>query len=168
MADQRSDGDLGDLGDDELLEVLRVAAAEADPVPEAAVVGAQAAYTWRTVDAELAELTYDSLVDHEPAGALRSSATATATDPRALTFEHAEVMIDIEVAAAAAGYDLIGQVMGRDISAVVVERGGGVTHELAVDDLGRFRATGLAPGPFRLRCGPGADTPRLSTDWLVL
>jgi hypothetical protein len=42
--------------DDRLLRACRSIAAQADPVPPEVVAGALAALSWRTVDAELAEL----------------------------------------------------------------------------------------------------------------
>jgi hypothetical protein len=44
------------LDDDRLLGACRSIAAKADPAPPEVVAGALAALSWRTVDAELAEL----------------------------------------------------------------------------------------------------------------
>ncbi len=45
---------------DPMFATLRNVIDHADPVPQAVVDAARAAYTWRTIDAELAELTADS------------------------------------------------------------------------------------------------------------
>ena len=45
---------------DPMFATLRSVIDRADPVPQAVVAAARAAYTWRTIDAELAELTADS------------------------------------------------------------------------------------------------------------
>jgi len=45
--------------DEKLIEALREAFASADDVPAAFVEAGKAAFAWRTIDAELAALTYD-------------------------------------------------------------------------------------------------------------
>ena len=49
--------------DDELEAELRRLAADREPVPAELVQAALDAFGWRDIDAELAELVYDSLVD---------------------------------------------------------------------------------------------------------
>ena len=66
-------------GDDRLIEELRGAARRFDPLPESVREAARASLTWRTVDAELAALAFDSAV--EPSTNARSSG-----DSRLLTF----------------------------------------------------------------------------------
>ncbi len=51
--------------DDQLLEVLRDALTTAREVPPGLVAAGKAAYSWRTIDAELAALTYDSAWEGE-------------------------------------------------------------------------------------------------------
>ena len=46
--------------DQSLLAEVRAAAAEHDPVPADVVAAAKASFTWRSIDAELAELIEDS------------------------------------------------------------------------------------------------------------
>lgn len=155
---------------DEIMDELRAALAEADAVPPHLMAAAQASFGWRTIDADLAELTYDSLLDDDRLVTVRSthSAPATAGGPRALTFERAEITVDIEITPSTHGRTLLGQVVGPTAEAVVVERARGTaTTELAVDDLGRFRTTDLAPGPVRLRCRLEAGEPDIVTDWFV-
>ncbi len=59
--------------DEELLADLR-AAGRLDPVPTEAVAAVRAAFIRRTIDAELAELTYDSDMDDERLAAVRDAA----------------------------------------------------------------------------------------------
>ena len=49
--------------DDELLELVGRALRIAEPVPDRVIAGARAAWTWRTIDEELAELVFDSAVE---------------------------------------------------------------------------------------------------------
>ena len=49
--------------DDELLELVGRALRAVEPVPEHVIAGALAAWTWRTIDAELAELVFDSATE---------------------------------------------------------------------------------------------------------
>jgi hypothetical protein len=51
-----------------LLEELRRIASFVEPVPPETVAAARAAFAWRTIDAELAALVHDSLVDTSAAG----------------------------------------------------------------------------------------------------
>jgi hypothetical protein len=66
---QMHDRDEGEL----LLVELRGLINRLDQVPENVDEAARAAYTWRTIDAELAELTRDSLVDEENLHAVRGA-----------------------------------------------------------------------------------------------
>ncbi|MET0326995.1 MAG: hypothetical protein ABW219_17400, partial [Ilumatobacteraceae bacterium] len=49
--------------DDELQAVLARALRTVDPVPDHVLAGARAAWTWRTIDEELAELVFDSAAE---------------------------------------------------------------------------------------------------------
>ena len=67
--------------DDDLLELVGRALRAADPVPERVIEGARAAWTWRTIDEELAELVFDSAAELT---GVRSEDTA-----RQVTFQRA-------------------------------------------------------------------------------
>ena len=49
--------------EDELLELVGRALRAAEPVPDHVIAGARAAWTWRTIDEELAELVFDSAAE---------------------------------------------------------------------------------------------------------
>ncbi len=162
--ESRKDMGLDDMNDDQVLQELAQAIAVADPAPAEVVAAAKASLTWRTIDAELAALTYDSLLDDDRLATVRGAVTA---GPRALTFELGDVVVDVEVADSGVSRQLLGQVVADGVVAVVLERAGdrdGI--DLAVDDLGRFRATGVGAGPIRLRCRL-ADS-EVVTDWVVI
>ena len=79
-----------DPADRELLAQVREMFDEADPVPEFLLDAARATFSWRTIDAELAELTNDSL--------LEGAAVRAARVPRLLTFTADVATLVVEVA----------------------------------------------------------------------
>jgi hypothetical protein len=139
--------------DEGLERELRQAAAVLDPVPDDLRQLALEAYALHDIDARIAELTFDSLVDAIP--------VRGATDvPRMLTFQAGELTVDVEVT----GDGLIGQVLPPQAARVEVLHGPRPGARLTTDDLGRF--TGEAPpaGPFALRLRTDADV--VVTEWL--
>jgi hypothetical protein len=94
---------LPELSDDELLaELGGVLAQVAGPPPEA-IQAAKGLFTWRTIDAELAELAHDSLLDPVEAG------VRTTGQPRILTFAAGELTVEVEVDETPGARRLIGQ-----------------------------------------------------------
>jgi len=147
-------------GDDRLIEVLRSALAEAEAVPPEVVDAARAAWTWRTIDAELAALVHDSTLDgHELVG-VRGAATV-----RALSFTIGEQFLELEVAEDGDRRSIVGQVMpAREAGLVLEGADGRPPAALAVDALGRFSATRVEPGLVRLRTADGS----LVTEWVAI
>jgi hypothetical protein len=126
--------------DDQLFAEL----ADALRIREIAELG-KAAYTWRTVDAEIAALAYDSAHDRELAPTTRAEAAFL----RALTFASSELTIELEVTA----NGLQGQLVPIQSGQVQVQGTGGeilVTAE--VDETGYFIIRPQPRGGFRLRC----------------
>ncbi|WP_371273004.1 hypothetical protein [Streptomyces sp. MUSC 14] len=147
-----------DAGDAEfamalLEEELRQAAAVLDPVPDALRQLALDAYALHDLDAKIAELTFDSLVDALPVRGV--------TDPpRMLTFRSGEVTVDVEVTEGG----LIGQVMPAGSARIEVLGGPQTARPVMVDTLGRFTSDTPPAGPFALRLRTGADV--IVTEWL--
>jgi len=131
---------------------------ERDPVPPELVEMAKQSFTWRTVDAELADLVADS---REPVGAtLVRSDTASV---RLLTFATRHVQLDLEVLADGGLRRLVGELRPAGPATITVEyEGGSVTEDS--DELGRFILSGVPGGLIRLRCEP-ADGVALLTPW---
>ena len=77
--------------DAQLLDELRRAASQFDPPPPTVVEAARSSFTWRTIDAELAALVFDSGVD-QPVTALRGG-----EGPRLMTFSSSGLDIEVEV-----------------------------------------------------------------------
>ena len=75
--------------DDPVFDELKTALHEADSVPDDVLQAAKDSFTWRTVDAELAELVFDSAL--EELSGVRSGATVD----RQLTFRTDEFEIEM-------------------------------------------------------------------------
>jgi hypothetical protein len=152
--------------DETMLAELRRVLDAIDPIPQAVQIAARAAIEWRTIDAELAALVHDSLVD-EPELAVRGTATA----PRCLTFEAGELTIEVE--AEPCDDDtlrLVGQLVPPQPAHVAVRHGDELIATRA-DERGRFVAAGVAPGRLSLRCRLDAETGGgrlVETAWLTI
>jgi hypothetical protein len=146
---------LGDDGFDvELLEEeLRRAAAILDPVPAQLRQIAVAAFALHDLDARIAELTFDSVMD--------AIAVRGATDvPRMLTFRAGEVTVDVEVSA----QGLMGQVLPPQQARIEVLGGPQTATPVVADDMGRFTSDAPPSGPFALRLRTGGEL--VVTEWL--
>jgi pectin methylesterase-like acyl-CoA thioesterase len=120
-----------ELSDDELLaELAGVLAQVAGPPPELITAAAEL-FTWRTVDAELAELAHDSLLDPVDTG------VRTTGQPRILTFTAGELTVEVEVDEAPGARRLIGQLTPPGAAHLVLRTASGPVLGDA-DALGRF------------------------------
>lgn len=153
----------GKPGGSELEEELRRAAASLDPVPPELLRAAADAFSWRTVDAELAELVYDSLLDQAGPSLVRGP-----QDRRLLSFQAGAVTIDLQVTRKGSARDLIGQLAPPQQASIEIRAGSGIVT-VDADELGRFRAGSVPAGPMSLRCRLAAagTGPAVSTDWVA-
>jgi hypothetical protein len=149
----------GGIGDDELFAALSEAVHAAEDVPREFVAAARAAYTWLSVDAELAALSFDSAMDEQrtPAGTRSSSARL-----RALTFVSPTLAIELEVGPES----LLGQLVPAQPGHIDVEFVDGDTTTVRVDDIGFFVVRPVPAVRFRLRCRT-ADGADVVTGWVV-
>jgi hypothetical protein len=131
--------------DDELMERLRRITATADPVPEAVITAARAAFGLRDLDALIAELVRDSEVDAPPMAVRGSQA-------RMLSYESGRTTIECEVMTRAGQRNISGQLSGGVASAVEAQVPGSPPVSVPVSAHGWFTVAGLPSGPFRLRC----------------
>jgi hypothetical protein len=126
---------------------LRAIFSHADPVPQLLDEAARTAFTWRTVDAELAELMRDSAEAEEEAGALVRGGSG----PRQLSFESPRLGIELEVVATGPrSRRLDGQLLPPATATVTIERPGEDGVSVQADELGRFSLDGLRAGVVRL------------------
>jgi len=130
--------------DEELLDTLRQALRSREAVPADFVDAGKHAYAWRNIDAELAELTYDSLSSAEYELSMRAEAASI----RALTFTSAQLTIELEIV----GDSLLGQVVPAQRAAITMQPkiGAGITVD--ADEIGRFSIEPIPAGLFRLHC----------------
>ena len=133
-----------DIGDDEqLLAALREALEADEAVPPEFIELGKNAYAWHNIDAELAQLTYDSI--HEPEEAL--SLRAEAASIRALTFTSAHLTIELEVSEDS----VLGQVVPAQSGMIEIQGREGTTATTEADEVGCFLIRPIPDSPFRLR-----------------
>jgi hypothetical protein len=151
-----------DYDDVALEDELRSIAERLDPVPAPALRVAREGLVWRTIDAELAELVYDSAIAREDSAVVRG-----VEQPRLLTFRAGAFTIELEVTPSGADCEIFGQLVPPGPATVQIRHRGGMT-ELAVDDQGSFGPGWLPTGPVSLRF-PAPDAPSdivLVTQWV--
>ncbi|MEV0642515.1 hypothetical protein AB0I77_47945 [Streptomyces sp. NPDC050619] len=151
--DEELDDGPGTVLDDGLLGELQQAAGILDPVPAELRQMAVEAYALHDLDARLAGLTFDSLVDAIP---VRGATDA----PRMLTFHSGDVTVDVEVTA----QGLMGQVLPPQPARIEVLKGPQSGATLVADDLGRFSSDVAPVGPFALRLRTAGEV--VVTEWL--
>jgi hypothetical protein len=127
---------------------LRALFSQIDPVPPRLDDAARGAFTWRTVDDELAELMRDSAeaADEEAEMLVRGG-----RGPRQLSFESPRLGIELEVTATGErSRRLEGQLLPPASATVTIERPGEDGVSVQADELGRFVLDGLKAGVVRL------------------
>jgi hypothetical protein len=153
------------LSDEQLVAALGEALRAEDPVPPELLAAAKATWTWRTIDADLAELVADSALEgaavRGPAGA------ATATGPRILTFAVGALTLVVEVAEQRDRRRLLGQIVPPRRADVELDHAAG-TVTVAADELGRFRVEDFPTGPVRLSLRFPDDPGRVVTSWVTV
>lgn len=145
--------------DEELLAALQEALEARQAVPPGFTEAAKGAFAWRTIDAELAQLTYDSLAGSEAAAPTRSEPASI----RALTFTSPRLTIELEVA----GDSVLGQVVPPQAATIRVQAQDGAESVFAADQIGCFVIQPAPRGSFRLRCQTDASVDVL-TGWITL
>jgi hypothetical protein len=142
---------------------LRRTTSRFDALPGGLLDVADAAFEWRTVDAELAELTADSLVEREFSGVLRGRPA-----PRFLVFRTDIVGIEVEITAAGHSFTMIGQLDPAGPATIEIRHpNGSVTVQ--ADELGLFTVHELPAGPISLLCRlPDSQAAPITTEWISL
>jgi hypothetical protein len=143
--------------DDLLLRDLKGALRAVPPAPAEFLDAARAALTWRTIDSELAELTYDSAAD-----LALSSRTRSGSGPRTLAFSSRDVTVELELSDAV----IVGQVSRGGGGEVSIETSAGVVASTTLDEIGCFVLTHRPDGLFRLSVRGGEYA--VVTGWLRL
>ena len=145
--------------DDRLLAALGEAVRAARAVPPEFTEAGQAAFTWRTIDAELAALTFDSAAAEPAVPAVR----AEEASPRFLTFAGSDLTIKLEIGADS----IIGQIVPAGSGHVDACPASGPAMTAGIDEIGCFVVRPLPPSPFRLHCHLASGGSVLTT-WITL
>lgn len=145
--------------DEELLAALHEALRGRRAVPDEFVEAGKSAFAWRNIDAELAQLTYDSTRGVDELVATRAESAAI----RALTFTSPRLTIELEVTEDA----LLGQVLPVQAATLEVEARSGAENAVSADEIGCFTIRPIPRGPFRLHCRAAAGIDIL-TSWIIL
>src|SRR5438067_6791507 len=151
--------------DEELLESLRAMVAQVDPAPPTLSRTARAGFNLAAStnwDAELARLTYDSLLDDHDLRAVRARGI------RQLTFEGLHLTVELQVRAGRGDgpRELVGQLVPPQPARIEL-RSPDATIPLEAGDRGRFRVETAPAGPMSLRC-IGPDDAATHTEWVVI
>jgi hypothetical protein len=152
-ADATSEGPVGEDGTE---AALRAVLATVDRVPEAVIAAANAAIGWRRVDADLALLAMESELE---------SAQLRGAQPRLLTFQGRQTVIELQVSSVAGTARLLGQLDPPGEADVSVESAAR-TRDTRADSRGRFSVVGLNDSWMRVIVTPadGAGE-RTVTEW---
>jgi hypothetical protein len=136
-----------------LFAELRDAVQAAREVPPQFTAAAKAAFAWRTVDADLADLAHDSTT-------LAGTRTDTA-QIRAMTFVAPALTIEVEIMPDG----LAGQLVPPQAGRIDVEPRDAAPRTLSADDVGWFLITPPPRGMFRIRVTL-ADGATVVTPWI--
>lgn len=141
---------------------LAAVGARLDPVPQGAFEAAVASFAWRMIDAELAELVFDSASRDRDLVGIRSIGAS-----RQLTFEAPHLAVELEIDSDA-GCSLAGQLVPAD-SAEIEVRCPGCSMTIHADDRGRFSVHQVPGHVVSLRIRqPGDDIDWVTTPWVLL
>jgi hypothetical protein len=145
--------------EDQLLTALDEAMRARQAVPAQFIETGKNAYAWHNIEAELAQLTYDSSRDESWSTTVRSETASI----RALTFTSAHFSMDLEVTEDS----LLGQIMPPREGTIETRTRAGATMATPVDEIGGFSIEPMPASPFRLhyRTAEGTD---VATGWITL
>jgi hypothetical protein len=138
-----------------------------DPIAPTMTAAGSAAYSWRRIDAELAELLSDSATSTEPLAAARGLDTVA----RTLTFEASTLTIKIELHPRHPHGTILGQLSPAAAAEIKLQtplnQNAGTTM---ADEQGRFRFDMPTAEAIRLRirAQEGTDRGWVDTSWIAL
>ena len=148
-----------DWDDERLLVALGEAIRARQAVPSWFVETGKNAFAWHNIDAELAQLTYDSRENRRELAVVRSETASV----RALTFTSAHLTMELEVTENA----VLGQIIPPRAGTLEVHTRAGEITATEMDEIGCFAINPIPESPFRLRCRAAGGVDVL-TGWIVL
>jgi hypothetical protein len=151
--------------DEPMISQLRAIVADVDPVPPLVSAAAKAAFGWRRLDADLAELLSDTTMDAEALALARGAGAPV----RSVSFSTGELTIDVDVHVDGHRRTLLGQLSPPAAVRIEVQRADDAdTVTTESDALGRFRVPVAAGRPIRLRVLAGGEGPAVETSWVSI
>jgi hypothetical protein len=138
--------------DDELLRELRAALQE-PPVDEKLIRAAQAAFTWRTVDADLEILSLEAELTASDTALVRDAGQGA---PRVFTFHGERLSVEIEID----DVGIVGQLTPPGPARVTLVTPDGPQAAADADEVGCFSLPAPPSGPMRLDCQRGGEPVR--------
>jgi hypothetical protein len=154
-------------GPDALLDELGMLLSRLDPVPPEVLHQARQLYSWRSIEAELADLAFDSLLDRDAALAVRSAGESV-FEPRMLGFsavvDGEDLAIEVEVTSTDGECTMLGQLSPPGATTIGVQAGDGEVLDAPVDEFGRFIVRPLPRGPVRLQVAHAGRV--VQTTWI--
>ena len=153
--------------DDPLVAELRELFTQADPVPASVTELAKASLGWRRLDAELAELLSDSLLEERAAAGVRGGGDGLPV--RSVRFMASADTIDLDIHVDGQQRTLLGQITPPASVEIEVETAAGTIASVQSDELGRFRAKLPEAELIRLviKHGPHVGS-RVVTSWITI
>lgn len=126
---------------------------------------AKQSFGLRTIDAELAALTADSLIEGT-AAAVRG--TAQVDLPRLLTFETTGLLVELEIGGSGQHRRILGELVPSGPATIEIRQPDAPRPRLVeADEDGRFVIEDLLAGPFNLTCRRPGRSP-VVTEWTSL
>ena len=144
--------------DERFLTALQQARRARQAVPPAFAEAGKNTFAWHSIDAELAQLTYDST---RHTGRV-PTARAEGASIRALTFSSVHLTIELEVTRDS----LLCQVVPAQPAIIEVQARTGAATRVNADGIGCFSIHPIPRGLFRLRCQTAAGIDVL-TGWIT-
>jgi hypothetical protein len=153
--------------DEPLMLELRALFAQDDAVPPPVSELAKASLGWRRLDAELAELLSDSLLDDGALVGARGGGDGLPV--RSVRFRASANTIDLDIQVDGQRRTLLGQITPPVSAAIEVETADGTVASVGSDELGRFRVQLPEGGRMRLVINDGPDLgPHVVTSWITI
>jgi hypothetical protein len=146
--------------DEQLIAALSDALGTTRNMPATFADAGKAAFTWHSIDADLATLTRDSAVagDHEMISARSQPASL-----RSLTFTSAELTIELELSPGT----LLGQIVPPQTGQITARAASGTVVTAPINAVGYFTIRPIPEGSFRLHCHT-AEGVSVCTSWVTL
>ncbi len=123
---------------------------------EKLIRAAQAAFTWRTVDADLEILSLESELAVSDSALVRDAGHGA---PRVFTFQGERLSVEIEID----DDGIVGQLTPPGPARVTLVTADGPQAAADADEVGCFSLPAPPPGPMRLDCQRGSE--RFLTEW---